>query len=300
MRSRIYQVDAFTDRRFSGNPAAVCPLEAWPADEVLQAIAAENNLSETAFLVPHGEDYELRWFTPRAEVDLCGHATLAAGHVVLRILQGTRKSVRFHTASGPLTVERDGERLAMEFPAVPPEPAASPPGLARALGAGPRSVLAAKDWLAVFDEPAEVKGLEPDMRAIEALDRRGVIVTAAVRDGDETPGGEGVASRGGDEVASRARQMGSPRGGEAGPDRGGGHPDFVSRFFAPKVGVPEDPVTGSAHCTLAPYWADRLGRRSLLGRQVSERGGEVGCEVRDGRVRLSGGTVLYLEGRITF
>ncbi len=269
MRSRIFQVDAFTDRRFAGNPAAVCPLPSWPEDATLQAVAAENRLSETAFLVPRGEDYELRWFTPRAEVDLCGHATLAAGHVVLRILQGTREAVRFRTASGPLTVEREGERLAMDFPAVPAEAAPAPPGLAGALGASPAEVLAAKDWLAVFEASTEVAALAPDMGALEALDRRGVIATAP---GPEPGEGEGS----------------------------GNGPDFVSRFFAPKLGVPEDPVTGSAHCTLAPYWSGRLGRRRLLGRQISERGGEVGCEVLGDRVRLSGRAVLYLEGRITF
>lgn len=273
MRSRIFQVDAFTDRRFAGNPGAVCTLDAWPEDGLLQAIAAENNLSETAFLVPRGEDYELRWFTPEAEVELCGHATLAAGHVVLRIRQGTRDSVRFHTASGPLEVVRDGERLAMDFPALPPEPVADPPGLAGALGAEPSSVLAAKDWLAVYDRPERVAGLEPDPGRLEALDRRGVIATAP---GPE----EGAPSRAG--------------------SGWGGAPVFVSRFFAPKLGVPEDPVTGSAHCTLAPYWTERSGRPRTVGRQISGRGGVVFCEVRGDRVRLSGHAVLYLEGRITF
>lgn len=272
MRSRIFQVDAFTDRRFAGNPAAVCPLRNWPEDELLQAIAAENNLSETAFLVPRGEDYELRWFTPRAEVDLCGHATLAAGHVVLRVLQGTRESVRFVTASGPLEVVRDGERLAMDFPALPADPVPAPPGLTSALGAEASAVLAAKDWLAVFERPSAVAGLVPDMAELEELDRRGVIVTAPATDEADPSGASG----------------------------GGARPDFVSRFFAPGVGVPEDPVTGSAHCTLAPYWTERTGRSRTLGRQISRRGGEVVCEVRGDRVRLSGRAVLYLEGRITF
>ena len=282
MRSRIFQVDAFTDRRFAGNPAAVCPLRDWPEDELLQAIAAENNLSETAFLVPRGEDYELRWFTPRAEVDLCGHATLAAGHVVLRVLQGTRESVRFETASGPLEVVRDGERLAMDFPALPAEPAPSPPGLASALGAEPSAVLAAKDWLAVFERPSTVAGLSPDMVELEKLDRRGVIVTAPNEPAQPGEGEDG------------------PSAGPPDASPGGTRPDFVSRFFAPGVGVPEDPVTGSAHCTLGPYWTERTGRSRTLGRQISRRGGEVVCEVQGDRVRLSGRAVLYLEGRITF
>lgn len=264
MRCPIFQVDAFTGRRFAGNPAAVCPLEAWPRDELLQAIAAENNLSETAFLVPRDDDYELRWFTPEAEVELCGHATLAAGHVVLRILQGTRETVCFHTASGPLEVVREGERLAMDFPAVPAAPAPTPSGLVEALGARPEALLGATDWLAVYGDSGTVEALEPDMARLRELDRRGVIVTA--------PG--------------------------PGAEEGDGA-DFVSRFFAPKVGVPEDPVTGSAHCTLAPYWAGRLGRDRLLGRQLSRRGGTVACELRGERVRLAGRAVLYLEGRIT-
>lgn len=259
MRFRLYQVDAFTDRPLSGNPAAVCPLEAWPEDDVLQAVAAENNLSETAFLVPDGSGYELRWFTPTTEVDLCGHATLAAGFVVLRYAEGTRDSVRFSTASGPLEVRRDGEALLMDFPSVPAEPCAAPAELAEGLGAEPVEVRRARDWLAVFRSRGEVARLAPRMDVLEALEGRGVIATAP---------------------------SGGPR-----------RPDFVSRFFAPAVGVPEDPVTGSAHCTLAPYWADRLGKDRLLGRQISRRGGEVTCRVRGDRVELGGRAVLFLEGR---
>lgn len=274
MRIRLFQVDAFTRRRFAGNPAAVCPLDGWLEDDRLQAIAAENNLSETAFLVAREGDYELRWFTPEAEVDLCGHATLASAFVVLRFLEASRDAVRFHTRSGPLEVERQGERLVMDFPATPAEPCDAPEELATALGAAPEEVLRATDWLAVFAEAADVAGLDPDMRALKRLGRRGVIVTAPAEGADRATAGAEPATR--DDAP----------------------PDFVSRFFAPAVGVPEDPVTGSAHCTLTPYWASRLGRANLVGRQISRRGGVVHCELRDGRVVLSGYAVLYLEGWI--
>lgn len=258
MRTRIYQVDAFTSRRFRGNPAAVCPLDDWLEDATLQAVAAENNLSETAFLVPRDDDYELRWFTPVTEVDLCGHATLAAGHVVLRVTQGSRDAVTFHTRSGPLRVCRRDERLAMDFPALPSERVEAPAGLTAGLGAAPEEVRASEDWMAVFPSEADVAGLEPDFRALAGLGRRGVIATAPAE----------------------------------------GETDFVSRFFAPSVGIDEDPVTGSAHCALAPYWAGRLDRADLLGRQVSRRGGEVACRVLGDRVELGGEAVLYLEGWI--
>lgn len=260
MRVRIFQVDAFTDRRFGGNPAAVCLLDGWPEDSLLQAVAAENNLSETAFLVSRGEDFDLRWFTPEAEVELCGHATLAAGFVVLGYLRASRRRVTFHTAGGTLEVSRAEDRLAMDFPAEPPEPCQPPPGLGEALGAEPEEVLGGRDWLAVFGTRATVADLCPDMEELAGLDRRGVIVTA--------PAGEGEDA------------------------------DFVSRFFAPGVGVPEDPVTGSAHCALAPYWSRRLGRDRVVGRQISRRGGRVECELVDDRVVLGGGAVLYLEGWI--
>lgn len=258
MRTRIYQVDAFTSRLFRGNPAAVCPLDGWLDDARLQAVAAENNLSETAFLVPRDDDFELRWFTPAAEVRLCGHATLAAAHVVLRVTQASRSSVTFQTHSGALEVVRRGERLAMDFPARPSEPSAAPEGLVEGLGATPEEVRASDDWMAVFGSEGDVAGLEPDFRRLAGLGRRGVIATA-------------------------------PSDGPA---------DFVSRFFAPSLGIDEDPVTGSAHCALAPYWSARLGREKLLGRQISARGGEVACRLREGRVELEGDAVLYLEGWI--
>ncbi len=294
MRFRIFQVDAFADRPLRGNPAAVCPLEAWPDDDLLQAVAAENSLSETAFLVRDEGRYGLRWFTPEAEVDLCGHATLAAGFVVLRLMEGHREEVVFGTASGELAVRRDGELLTMDFPAVPPEPAAEPPaGLVEGLGRPPGEAHRAKDWLAVYPSADDVAGLEPEMSALRGLDLRGVIATAPARTSgpDGGPAGEGGGVRGNDADS---------RPGEAG-GRGGGRspsPDFVSRFFAPGVGVPEDPVTGSAHCTLAPYWSGRLGRTELLGRQISRRGGDVRCEVRGDRVALSGRAALYMEGRV--
>jgi PhzF family phenazine biosynthesis protein len=261
MRIPIYQLDAFTDRRFAGNPAAVCPLDAWLPDATLQAIAAENNLSETAFFVPAADGYELRWFTPATEIDLCGHATLASGEVVFRFLAPDLRSVRFRTRrAGVLTVSRRGDELVMDFPARPAERIEPPAALAAALGAKPQEVLAGqRDYLAVFESADDVAALRPDMRALAALDRSTVIVTA--------PGGGGV--------------------------------DFVSRFFAPALGVDEDPVTGSAHCMLAPYWAKRLQKRSLKARQISARGGEIACEIERDRVLLAGKVALYLEGSIT-
>jgi PhzF family phenazine biosynthesis protein len=257
MRLPLYQVDAFTSRRFHGNPAAVCPLERWLPDDVMQSIAAENHLSETAFFVADGADYRLRWFTPKVEVDLCGHATLASAHVLFHRLGHAGASVTFRTASGPLVVSRAGDRLAMDFPSRPPRPCAMPAGLDRALGIAPREVLLARDYLAVYDDEAAVRALRPDFAALDDVGGFAVIVTA----------------------------------------RGTGA-DFVSRFFAPRAGVPEDPVTGSAHCTLTPFWAGRLGRNPLVAHQVSARGGEIACELRGDRVILTGDAVLYLEGTI--
>jgi PhzF family phenazine biosynthesis protein len=255
----IYQIDAFADATFAGNPAAVCPLDAWLDDERLQAIAAENNLSETAFIVARDDgDFDLRWFTPVAEVELCGHATLASGFLILTRLQPDRESVGFHTLSGRLEVARDGGRLAMDFPATPAQPVAAPDGLGLALGREADEVWATDNkYMAVFGDEGAVRGLAPDMAAILALGRNGVIVTAL------------------------------------------GHEcDFVSRFFAPALGIPEDPVTGAAHCVLVPYWAERLGIEELHARQVSARGGELFCRLKGDRVRLSGEAVLYLEGKI--
>jgi predicted PhzF superfamily epimerase YddE/YHI9 len=259
MRLPIYQVDAFTDSLFGGNPAAVCPLDAWLPDATMQAIAAENNLSETAFFVPEGGDYALRWFTPAVEVDLCGHATLASGHVVMSYIEPQREDVSFHTVkAGTLTVSRRADMLVMDFPARPAIPCAAPAGLLAALGGTPREVLRARDYLIVYDSAAEVAALDPDLVALAKVDCWAMIVTA--------PGSDGI--------------------------------DFVSRFFAPAQGVPEDPVTGSAHCTLVPYWAERLNKTGLEARQISRRGGALRCTLNGDRVSLGGHAVVYLEGRI--
>jgi len=254
----IYQVDAFTMGPFSGNPAAVCPLDAWLDDDTMQNIAAENNLAETAFIVARDEVYDLRWFTPAIEVDLCGHATLAAGYVVLNHLQPELNSVSFQTISGQLIVTRDGDRLSMDFPARAPTPVEVTKALGDALGEAPSDVHQSRDILAVYDDEATVRRLLPDQAKLLALDEGfGVIVTAK---GDEA--------------------------------------DFVSRFFVPKAGIAEDPVTGSAHCTLVPFWAERLGRSNLVAHQVSARGGELHCEHRGDRVIMSGKCELFLTGSI--
>lgn len=252
MNIPCYQVDAFTDRIFSGNPAAVCLLAGWLDDALMQAIAAENALSETAFMVREGDGYGLRWFTPQIEVDLCGHATLAAAHVLFEHFGLRADSVRFHSRSGELIVRRRGDLLVMDFPARPPEPIGVPGELAEALGAAPASAGKSRDLFAVFDTEEEVLALRPDMDRVARLDCLGVIATAPGRDCD-----------------------------------------FVSRFFAPSAGIPEDPVTGSAHCTLIPYWARRLGKNELHGRQVSRRGGELFCADRGERVEIGGRAVTF-------
>jgi PhzF family phenazine biosynthesis protein len=256
----IYQVDAFADAPFTGNPAAVVPLRDWLPDRVLQAIAAENNLAETAFFVPDGDTFALRWFTPTVEVPLCGHATLASAYVIFEFLQPGRRQVTFTTRrSGPLGVAQTGDLLTLDFPARPPEPTSAPEGLVEALGgARPAQVLAYDKLFCVFETAGEVKKLVPDFRLVAALDSDGVVVTA--------PGGDGI--------------------------------DFVSRYFAPAKGIDEDPVTGGTHCLLVPYWAKRLGKPKLVGRQVSARGGTVHGEDRGARVSLAGKAQLYLEGRI--
>ena len=258
MRIPIYQVDAFTGELFRGNPAAICPLDRWLPDQVLQSIAAENNLSETAYYVPEGDGYRLRWFTPGVEVDLCGHATLASAHVIFSIRREQSGSrVSFLSKSGELTVERENDLYALDFPARPAAECAVDAGLTAALGAAPKLVLGARDYLCVFDSEEEVRALAPNMEKLAAIDRFAFIVTAAGRDCD-----------------------------------------FVSRFFAPAKGVPEDPVTGSAHCTLIPYWSRRLNKTKLHARQISRRGGELWCEARGERVRIAGRAVKFLEGHI--
>jgi len=262
MKLPIYQVDAFAARVFAGNPAAVCPLEDWLPDAAMQSIAAENNLAETAFFVGGDGDYTIRWFTPVVEIDLCGHATLASGHIVMQHLEPGRSSVRFRTLqAGDLTVDRDGELYVLDFPSWPPKPVLTPPALEQAFSARIEQVLAARDYLCIFRDARTVRALKPDFAALRRLDKA-VIASAP------------------------------------GPDIDGGSCDFVSRFFAPAVGVDEDPVTGSAHCILTPYWAQRLGKTRLAARQVSPRGGELALELRGERVRIGGRVAPYLEGTI--
>jgi len=263
MRLRMYRVDAFTDTVYCGNQAGVVPLRRWLADKVMQAIAMENNLSETAFFVPEGSAYQLRWFTPSAEVSLCGHATLATAYVIFRILQPSRRSVRFHTQSGDLVVTRKGDLQVMDFPRFKPQPCDPPAGLEAALGARPAEVWKTREdnhFYAIFESAGVIRSMVPDMTRLAALHPYQVAVSAS---------GEGE--------------------------------DFVSRFFAPGIGIPEDPVTGSMHCALIPYWAERLQKSKLYARQVSKRGGELFCEDRPGesRVRISGRAVLSLTGYLT-
>jgi predicted PhzF superfamily epimerase YddE/YHI9 len=261
VRIPIWQVDAFTDAVFGGNPAAVCPLEDWLPDELMAAIAAENNLSETAFLRRGPRGYEIRWFTPTVEIDLCGHATLASAHVVFEHLDPSLREVTFASPSGPLTVARaEGGRLVMTLPRRPPEPCDPPAALVRALGRRPAETWRARDYLAVLGSEDEVRAARPHLHDVAALDAQGLIVTA-----------EGT--------------------------RGA---DFVSRYFAPQAGIPEDPVTGSAHSTLVPFWSARLGRATLEAHQVSRRGGRLSCEDRPdaGAVAISGRAAEYLSGTI--
>lgn len=255
MKLPIYQIDAFAEKPFEGNPAAVCPLEDWLSDEILQAIAEENNLAETAFYVENEGVYQLRWFTPTKEVDLCGHATLAAAHV---LFEGSDQSqVTFQSKSGPLRVVKNGAQLTLDFPVQFGTPCATPTELIEGLGKSPSECYAAMDYMAVYEDEATITSLMPDFSKLRKLGLRGVIATAP---GDSS--------------------------------------DFVSRFFAPNFGIDEDPVTGSAHCTLAPYWANRLGKQLMRARQLSKRTGLLQCELRNDRVFITGKTVAYLEGFI--
>ncbi len=259
MRTPIFHVDAFTTRPFAGNPAAVMLMDSFPEDTVLQEIAAENNLSETAFLIPEGGDYRLRWFTPTTEVPLCGHATLASAAVVMERLEPGRGTVVFHSASGSLTVSRAETGYVMDFPIRTSKQISTPPALAEALRINPIEVFTNEfNYLALLGSTQVLRALAPDMTAIANLDRPGVIVTAP---------GEGTY-------------------------------DFVSRYFAPAKGIPEDPVTGAAHCMLAPYWAKRLGKTMFRAFQASRRGGEICCRLVGDRVELEGACVFYLEGEI--
>jgi PhzF family phenazine biosynthesis protein len=257
MEIPIFQVDAFAGSVFSGNPAAVCPIEDWLPDETLQAIAAENNLAETAYFVRRNGGFQLRWFTPTCEVDLCGHATLASAFVLFEELREPGEALRFDTKSGALFVRRNNGLLALDFPSRPPQAVQADPSLRSALGGDPVEILAARDYLVRYRSEAEVRALAPDFAALKKLDRFAVIATAPGEDCD-----------------------------------------FISRFFAPGQGIPEDPATGSSHCTLTPYWAGQLGKTDLHARQISARGGELFCKLLGDRVEIAGRATLFLRGRI--
>ena len=252
-----YQVDAFTDHVFGGNPAGVCVLPQWLPDEMLQKIALENNLSETAFVVRRGEEFDLRWMTPSVEVDLCGHATLASASVIFSELKHAAPEIRFHTKCGVLGARREDARIVLDFPAMRAARSEVPAALAGGLGWIPRECWKARDYLAVFTSADEVLSLTPEFSQLATLDCLGIIVTAPGHDCD-----------------------------------------FVSRFFAPGAGIPEDPVTGSAHSTLVPYWAERLEKSHLHARQLSARRGELWCEDRGERVGIGGNCVLYSRSQI--
>ncbi len=255
----IYQADAFTSRLFGGNPAAVCPLTGWLPDDVMQKIALENNLAETAFFVKTADGYHLRWFTPELEIDLCGHATLAASHVIFTELGYGDDAIRFTTQqAGTLVVTRSDDRYTLDFPSRPPYDTEIPAGLIEALGGRqPLHTLRSRDYFLVYEQEDDILNIRPDHAYLSKIDAIGVIVTA--------PGNDA---------------------------------DFVSRFFAPAASVPEDPVTGSAHCNLIPYWAERLGKSELHAYQLSARKGELWCELKGDRVLMSGHAVTYLKGEI--
>lgn len=257
----IYQVDAFTDRAFGGNPAAVCPLEEWLPDDVMQMIAMENNLSETAFFVPEGDGFRLRWFTPTDEVVLCGHATLATAFVLFEVLGHQADTINFVTQkSGVLHVKRDGDLIVMDFPSLPAEEIKAPAGLSDAMGGiDPIAFFRAVKNMAVLKDEAAVRAVVPDLEYIKHMDGYGLLVTAP---GTDT--------------------------------------DCVCRYFGPQAGVDEDPVTGSAHCTLVPYWADRLGKNDIHSRQISARSGDVYCKLNGDRVQMAGHGKLIIEGTFTF
>lgn len=257
MRIPYYTINAFTNRPFSGNPAGVCPLDAWLPDPVMQKIAAENDLSETAFFVKEASGYRLRWFAPAGEVDLCGHATLAAAHVLFNEEKIKDPVVKFETRSGRLEVKRDGDQFVMNFPALPMEPQDTNEDLEDGLDITVVEAFTGMDHVALLENEASVKAVKPNLAMLSRLDLRGVVVTAKGRDCD-----------------------------------------YVCRCFAPKFGVPEDPVTGSIQCALAPFWAERLGKTKFTVRQLSARGGEMAVELKGDRVMIGGETRLYLKGEV--
>jgi len=258
MELTIYQVDAFTNERFKGNPAAVIPLERWLPDDLMQHIAQENNLAETAFLVPEGDGFRLRWFTPAVEVNLCGHATVATAHVLYEHLDYKKSQIEFQSKSGLLTVQKIDNQYILNFPTDTLMPVQNLLDIAQALGRLPQEVLKGReDWMAVFETQEEIENLKPDFRKVAELGGRGLIATA--------PGNE---------------------------------VDFVSRCFFPQSGIEEDPVTGSAHTTLTPYWANRLNKNELNAKQLSSRGGTLHLKLLDDRTEIGGGAVTYLVGKI--
>jgi len=258
MKIPIYQVDAFAGKQFAGNPAAVCLLKKWLPDELLHNIAAENNLSETAFLVEENNGWHIRWFTPRVEVNLCGHATLASAFTLFEQIGHDGDTISFHSKSGLLTVARRDDLLVLDFPAIISRPVEAPPGLIDGMGKAPQSVFVAEDYMLIYESEQDILALRPRSAILAQVECRGVIATAAGKD-----------------------------------------VDFVSRFFAPGCGIDEDPVTGSAHCMLTPYWAERLGQSKMEARQLSPRGGELGCELVEERVLITGRASLFMKGEIT-
>lgn len=257
MEISLYQIDAFASKLFEGNPAAVCPLDEWLPDKTMQSIAEENNLSETAFFVPKKNGLHIRWFTPKGEVDLCGHATLATSYVLFNILGYKRDKIEFDSRSGLLIVTKDNERIVMDFPAQPPVLCDIPKEIGKAFNIAPIECLKSEDFIVVFEREIDIESAKPDLEQLTKLDLRGVIITAK---------------------SSRY--------------------DFIARFFAPKYGIPEDPVTGSAYTQLAPYWASKIGSKRFSVKQVSSRGGKLTCEIVDDRVLISGKAIKYLEGKI--
>ena len=258
MKLPIYQVDAFAKHVFEGNPAAVCPLKTWLADDVLQAIAAENNLSETAFYVMTSQGFHIRWFTPSCEVDLCGHATLATAHIIFNEFNYPQPSISFESRSGILTVTKKDTLLVMNFPAQPPTPCDLPADIEKAFGTKPIKCLKAADYILVFENEEDIFNAKPELALLKNIDLRGVMITAK-----------------------------------------SDNYDFILRFFAPKYGIDEDPVTGSAYTQLVPYWQDKLGKTTLHAKQVSKRGGEVFCEYLHDRISIAGSAVNYLQGEIS-
>jgi len=257
VRLSIFQIDAFAEKIFQGNPAAVVPLEAWLPDELLQDIAQENNLSETAYFMKQGDGYHIRWFTPTVEVDLCGHATLAAAHVIFEILGFQGNEIVFHSKSGELKVTKRNDLIELDFPVSTISKCETPIEIIQAFGKEPIEVWKSDDYIAVYENESDIVSLSPDFSILNKLECRGIIATAQ---GKET--------------------------------------DFVSRFFAPRCGINEDPVTGSAHCELTPYWAKQLGKNKLSAAQLSKRGGKLQCELAGDRVLIAGKAITYLQGSI--